>query len=66
MAMGILDEIAKVIASINYDTPTGQPEFLTYLASALHDKSHELTLDLFHKMRETGITPSALAFNYFL
>lgn len=66
LAQNRLDEVAKVIGSIESGKPTGQPEFITYLASMIHDRSHEHILLLHEKLVESGITPSTLAMNYFI
>jgi hypothetical protein len=38
-----LDELSKVIAAIDIGTPTGAPDFITYLASLIQDRSAELS-----------------------
>jgi len=48
------------------DTITGNQEFITYLASVIHDKSHDLTFKLYNKINEIGITNNTLILNYFL
>ena len=42
-----LEEIGKVIAAIDVTTPTGQPDFVAYLASLIHDRSHDLNHQLY-------------------
>ena len=43
LTLGKLDEISKVIAAIDYDTLTGAPDFITYLASLIQDQSLDLS-----------------------
>jgi len=37
-----------VIDEMRIDTITGNQEFITYLASVIHDKSHDLTFKLYN------------------
>jgi len=60
------EEISKVIDSIDIDSPTGTPSFITFLAAKIHDRSFEHTLKLETRLKELGLTPTSLSLNYFL
>lgn len=66
LAQNKWEEVSNLIASIETDKATGQPAFITYLASVIHDRSHDHTLKLYHRLAELGLSPSSLAMNYFL
>lgn len=58
------EEIAKVINAIELGKPTAHPEFLGYLASAIHDRTPELPRLLHRTLADRGLTPSNLVTNY--
>lgn len=57
-------EVGNVISEIKLSTHT--PDFITYLASVVHDHNPDLTMQLFNKLEEVGIVPTPLTMNYFI
>lgn len=59
-------EVGNVIREIKPDSHTGTADFITYLASVVHDRQPELTVQLYNQLETIGIAPTSLTMNYFL
>jgi hypothetical protein len=66
MTLNKLDEVEKVIKALSIGTQSATPTFIAYLASLIHDKSLELTVELHSKLVDEGIHANSLTFNYLM
>ena len=60
------DKFTAIIDALTTDNHTGEPTFLTVLSSLIYDKDADLSVKLYNKMRELGMTISTTQYNYFL
>ena len=49
------DTFASIIESLTNESQTKEPKFLTVLASLIHEKEEELTVQLYNKMKELSL-----------